>query len=120
MTRRDCRTSGHQLSHDTKPTPGLPVVVSTGPDNDPAQSEKLAELRPLGVGAILTKPCTANQLLHVLQWQVHRPLQFRDGRLGVVPHCQARMPDAISRLAPSPRPAKVFDTSKAGAKNDWR
>ncbi|MCX6902176.1 MAG: response regulator, partial [Verrucomicrobia bacterium] len=46
--------------------PALPVLVSTGAGSDPAQSEKLAALRRLGVHVFLDKPYTTNELLQTL------------------------------------------------------
>ena len=46
--------------------PALPVLLSTGAGSDPAQSEKLAALRGLGVHVFLDKPYTTHELLKAL------------------------------------------------------
>ena len=53
--------------------PALPVLVSTGLGSDPAQNEKLVQLRQLGVGVCLTKPYTTHQLLAALQAVISPP-----------------------------------------------
>ena len=51
----------------THMAPGLPVVLSTGAGDDPAQTEKVTALGQLGVGIMLTKPYTAEDLLQALR-----------------------------------------------------
>ena len=46
--------------------PALPVVLSTGVATDPAQQEKLAELRQLGVSVFLNKPYSTEELLQAM------------------------------------------------------
>jgi PAS domain S-box-containing protein len=46
--------------------PKLNIITSTGLPDDPAQSEKITELRALGVRTFLTKPYAADELLTAL------------------------------------------------------
>jgi len=46
--------------------PTVPVVLSTAAGNDPKQSEKVTALGGLGVGIMLTKPYTTDELLQAL------------------------------------------------------